>query len=162
MSDGRPTNVQQTSDGRSSDVCPRDVRWTSDGRPSNVRPTSVCMTYPTDVRWTSDGRRTRPGLLSHQRLTLTWTYLQRRFESEGLEDSRCQLPWRPSIIVSTDDGWRDPESFCASLSKMFYFSHRLDAAAHPGSRELRDVKIAASYDAWRLPKPRRHDLDFLF
>ena len=39
----------------------------------------------------------------------------------------------------------------------FIFAYRSDAAARPGSRELRAVKIPASYDAWRPPKHRKND-----
>ena len=37
------------------------------------------------------------------------------------------------------------------------FAHRSGALARPGSRELRAVKIPASYDAWRPPKRRKND-----
>ena len=56
------------------------------------------------------------------------------------------------------DGARsDRESFRESSSKKFDFAHRLDAVARPGSRELRTVKISASYDAWRPPKRRKNN-----
>ena len=34
-------------------------------------------------------------------------------------------------------------------------AHRLGALDRPGSRELRAVKIPASYDAWRPPKRQK-------
>ena len=37
------------------------------------------------------------------------------------------------------------------------FADRSGALARPGSRELRAVKIPASYDAWRPPKRRKND-----
>ena len=37
------------------------------------------------------------------------------------------------------------------------FAHRLDDAGSWGSRQLRAVKIPASYDAWRPPKCRKTD-----
>ena len=52
---------------------------------------------------------------------------------------------------------RDRESFRGNLSKKIDFAHRLDVAARSGSRELRAVKIPASYDAWRPPKRRKND-----
>ena len=39
------------------------------------------------------------------------------------------------------------------------FAHRSSALDRPGSRELRAVKIPASYDAWRPPKRRKNDSD---
>ena len=53
----------------------------------------------------------------------------------------------------------DRESFWESSSKNFDFAHRSGAAARSGSRELRGVKIPASYDAWRSPKRRKNDLE---
>ena len=41
--------------------------------------------------------------------------------------------------------------------KKFDFPHRSDAMARPGHRELRAVKISASYDAWRPPKRRKNE-----
>ena len=37
------------------------------------------------------------------------------------------------------------------------FAHRSGALARPGSRELRAVKIPASYDAWRPLTRRKND-----
>ena len=37
------------------------------------------------------------------------------------------------------------------------FAHFLDVSARSGNRELRAVKIPASYDAWRPPKRRKND-----
>ena len=48
--------------------------------------------------------------------------------------------------------------FLGSSSKKIDFAHRSGALARPGSRELRAVKIPASYDAWRPPKRRKNDL----
>ena len=48
-------------------------------------------------------------------------------------------------------------SFRGNSSKKFDFGHRSGALARPGSRELRAVKIPASYDAWRPPKRRKND-----
>ena len=55
--------------------------------------------------------------------------------------------------------------FCESSSKKLDFAHRLDAVARPGSRELRAVKIPASYDVARPPKRRKNNsekLDFFW
>ena len=41
--------------------------------------------------------------------------------------------------------------------KKFDFGHRSGVLDRPGSRELRAVKIPASYDAWRPPKSRKND-----
>ena len=43
------------------------------------------------------------------------------------------------------------------LRKKIDFAHRSDDVARSGSRELRAVKIPASYDAWRPPKRRKND-----
>ena len=43
--------------------------------------------------------------------------------------------------------------------KKIGFAHRSGALAHPWSRELRAVKIPASYDAWRPPKRRQNHLE---
>ena len=48
-------------------------------------------------------------------------------------------------------------SFHANSSNKFDFGHRLSALARPGSREVRAVKIPASYDPWRPPKRRKND-----
>ena len=48
-------------------------------------------------------------------------------------------------------------SFRGNSSKKFDFGHRSVALDRPGSRELRAVKIPASYDAWRPPKRRKND-----
>ena len=48
-------------------------------------------------------------------------------------------------------------SFRGNSSKKFDFRHRSSALARPGSRELRAVKIPASYDPWRPPKRRKND-----
>ena len=48
------------------------------------------------------------------------------------------------------------ESFCENSSKKI--AHRSDVMASLGSRELRAVKILASYDAWRPPKRKKNDL----
>ena len=58
--------------------------------------------------------------------------------------------------VITIDSWRS-RKFSWKFGFKFHeqksiFTHRSDAVACPGSRELRAVKIAASYDAWRPPK----------
>ena len=51
--------------------------------------------------------------------------------------------------------------FCMTItirgksSKNFDFGHRSGVLDRPGSRELRAVKIPASYDAWRPPKRRK-------
>ena len=47
--------------------------------------------------------------------------------------------------------------FRGNSSKQIDFAHRSGALARPGSRELRAVKIPASYDAWRPPKRRKND-----
>ena len=46
----------------------------------------------------------------------------------------------------------DREGFCGNSLKQIYFAHFSDVSARSGSRELRAVKIPASYDAWRPPK----------
>ena len=51
----------------------------------------------------------------------------------------------------------DRESFRGNSSKKIDFAHRSDVVARLGSRELRAVKIPASYDAWRPPKRRKND-----
>ena len=55
----------------------------------------------------------------------------------------------------------DRESFCENFHESswnkFDFAHRSDAVARSGSRELRAVKIPASYDAWRPPKRQKTD-----
>ena len=56
-------------------------------------------------------------------------------------------------------GGGDRESFRGNSSQKFDFARRSDAVARPGSRELRAVKIPASYDAWRPPKRRKNDSD---
>ena len=48
------------------------------------------------------------------------------------------------------------QSFRGNSSKKFDFGHRSGALARPGSRELRAVKIPASYDAWRPSKRRKN------
>ncbi len=48
-------------------------------------------------------------------------------------------------------------SFRGNSSKKFDFGHRSGVLDRPGSRELRAVKIPASYDAWRPPKRRKND-----
>ena len=48
-------------------------------------------------------------------------------------------------------------SFRENAWKKIDLAHRLGALARPGSRELRAVKILASYDAWRPPKRRKND-----
>ena len=48
-------------------------------------------------------------------------------------------------------------SFRGNSSKKIVFAHRSGALARSGSRELRAVKIPASYDAWRPPKRRKND-----
>jgi len=47
-------------------------------------------------------------------------------------------------------------SFRGKSSKKFDFGHRSGARDRPGSRELRVVKIPASYDPWRPPKRRKN------
>ena len=44
------------------------------------------------------------------------------------------------------------------------FAHRSDVAARSGSRELRAVKIPASYDAWRTPErqKKRFEKNYIF
>ena len=49
------------------------------------------------------------------------------------------------------------KSFRESSSNKFDFAYRSDALVRPGIRELRAVKIPASYDAWRPPKGRKND-----
>ena len=51
----------------------------------------------------------------------------------------------------------DRESFRGNSSKKMNFAHFLDVSARSGSRELRAVKIPASYDAWRPPKRQKND-----
>ena len=41
------------------------------------------------------------------------------------------------------------------------FAHRSDAMARPRSRELRAIKIPASYDAWRTPKRLKTNFFFV-
>ena len=53
--------------------------------------------------------------------------------------------------------WIFFRNFRGNSSKKFDFGRRSSALAHPGSRELRAVKIPASYDAWRPPKFRKND-----
>ena len=48
-------------------------------------------------------------------------------------------------------------SFRGNSSKKFDFGRRSSALARPGSREVRAVKIPASYDPWRPPKRRKND-----
>ena len=48
----------------------------------------------------------------------------------------------------------DRESFRDNSSEKIDFAHFSDVSARSGSRELRAVKIPASYDAWRAPKRR--------
>ena len=58
--------------------------------------------------------------------------------------------------ASAIDGRQTDDASEAAIAKVFAkvrrkkidFAHRLDAVARPGSRELRAVKIPASYDAW--------------
>ena len=48
-------------------------------------------------------------------------------------------------------------SFRGNSSNKFDFGHRSGALDRSGSRELRAVKIPASYDAWRPPERRKND-----
>ena len=68
--------------------------------------------------------------------------------------------WPPARRA--DNSWAlgggDREGFRESSSKKIYFAHHLDAVARPGSRELRAVKIPASYDAWRPPERQKNIL----
>ena len=50
-------------------------------------------------------------------------------------------------------------SFRGNSSKKFDFGHRSSALARPGSREVRGVKIPASYDPWRPPTRQKNDLE---
>ena len=47
--------------------------------------------------------------------------------------------------------------FAEHRRKKFDFGHRSGVLDRPGSRELRAVKIPASYDAWRPPKRQKND-----
>ena len=47
--------------------------------------------------------------------------------------------------------------FRGNFSNILNSAHCSDAVARSGSRELRAVKIPASYDAWRPPKRRKND-----
>ena len=51
--------------------------------------------------------------------------------------------------------------FAEIRQQKFDFVHVLDVSARLGSRELRAVKIPASYDAWRPPIRRKIDLEKL-
>ena len=48
-------------------------------------------------------------------------------------------------------------SFRGNSSKKIDVAHRSGVLDRPGSRELRVVKIPASYDAWRPPKRRKNN-----
>ena len=52
------------------------------------------------------------------------------------------------------------EGFREKLWEKFDFARRSDAMARLGHRELRAVKISASYDAWRPPKLRKSETNF--
>ena len=53
---------------------------------------------------------------------------------------------------STDHRTSERENFCGNSWKKIDFGHRSHALARLGSRELRAVKIPASYNASRPPK----------
>ena len=59
------------------------------------------------------------------------------------------------LSVPTSDREIVFEVFAKVRRKKIDFAHRSDALAGLGSRQLRAVKIPASYDAWRPPKFRK-------
>ena len=59
--------------------------------------------------------------------------------------------------MRTTRGYRKREPTIDEWWEKFDFAHRSSVLARPGSRELRAVKIPASYDAWRPPKRRKND-----
>ena len=63
---------------------------------------------------------------------------------------------KQAIAKSFNFFWKIFDFFVEFRRKKFDFGHRLGVLDRPGSRELRAVKIPASYDAWRPPKRRKN------
>ena len=69
----------------------------------------------------------------------------------------CAVVVALQLTPQPGGGGGNRECFRRNSSNKFDFVHFSDVSARLGSRELRAVKIPASYDAWRPPKRRKND-----
>ena len=82
------------------------------------------------------------------------------FISNSADDSQDDCQRSSKIAADRPRSLRsggDRESFRGNSLKKIDFVHVSDVSARSGSRELRAIKIPASYDAWRPPKRRKND-----